>query len=323
MDIVRHGLAAFAVTLALTGGVQAQAWPNKPIRWIVPYTPGGYTDLMSRLVGQKVADALGVTVVFENRPGANAIIGTDFVAKAPPDGYTFGTVIAAHAVNATLNPKLPYDTLKDFSYVSLMSSAPLIIIANKSVPANSIPELIALAKSKPGALSFASSGVGAAAHLTMEMFKSRMGLDMVHVPYKGTAGALQDTVAGNIAVMFDIVGPLMPQVTAGNVKALGLAAKEQIAAAPGVKTIIEQGVPDFVSGTWAGIIAPAATPKEIVDRVAAEAKKALADPAMKQKLAEQGIVAVGNTPDEFRAFVGDEIAKWAKVIKDANIKMGE
>jgi len=316
-------LAAIGIALAMSGSAFAQNWPSKPIRWIVPYTPGGYTDLMSRLVGQKVADALGVTVVFENRPGANAIIGTDVVAKAAPDGYTFGTVIAAHAVNATLNPKLPYDTLKDFTYVSLMSSAPLIIIANKNVPANSIPELVALAKSKPGSLSFASSGVGAAAHLTMEMFKSRMGIDMVHVPYKGTAGALQDTVAGNIQVMFDIVGPLMPQVTAGNVKALGLAAKEQIPAAPGVKTIVEQGVPDFVSGTWAGIIAPAGTPKEIVDRVAAEAKKALADPAMKQKLTDQGIVAVGSTPDEYRAFVSDEIAKWAKVIQDANIKAVE
>ena len=235
MDILRRGLAALAITLALTGSTLAQGWPNKPIRWIVPYTPGGYTDLMSRLVGQKVADALGVTVVFENKPGANAIIGTDAVVKAAPDGYTFGTVIAAHSVNVTLNPKLPYDTMKDITYVSLMSSAPLIIIANKSLPANNIQELIALAKSKPGSLSFASSGVGAAAHLTMEMFKARLGLDMVHVPYKGTAGALQDTVAGNINVMFDIVGPLMPQVTAGNVKALGLAAKEPIPAAPGVK----------------------------------------------------------------------------------------
>ncbi len=315
--------AALGFTAALCGSAFAQAWPSKPIRMIVPYTPGGYTDLMARTVGQKVADALGVSIVFENKPGANAIIGTDIVAKAAPDGYTFGTVIAAHSVNPTLNPKVPYDTMKDFTYVSLMSVAPLIIIANKTLPANNIQELIALAKQKPGTLNFASSGVGAAAHLTMEMFKARMGLDMVHVPYKGTAGALQDTVAGNINVMFDIVGPLMPQVTAGNVKALGLAAKEQIPAAPGVKTIIEQGVPDFVSGTWAGIIAPAGTPKEIVDRVAAEAKKALSDPTTKQRLADQGIVAVGNTPDEFRAFVTEEVARWAKVIKDANIKMTE
>src|SRR3954462_15050974 len=184
MKIFSRGLAALAITAALTGSALAQAWPSKPIRWIVPYTPGGYTDLMARLVGQKVADGLGVTVVFENKPGANAIIGPDVVAKAPPDGYTFGTVIAAHAVNATLNPKLPYDTLKDFSYVSLMSVAPLIIIANNALPANNIKELVALAKQKPGELNFASSGVGAAAHLTMELFKSRLGLDMVHVPYK-------------------------------------------------------------------------------------------------------------------------------------------
>jgi tripartite-type tricarboxylate transporter receptor subunit TctC len=321
MTIARRGLAALAITVALSTSAFAQGWPNKPIRMVVPYTPGGYTDLMARTVGQKISEALGQPIIFENRPGANAIIGTDVVAKSPPDGYTFGTVIAAHAVNATLNPKLPYDTMKDFTYVSLMSVAPLIIIANNALPANNIKELVALAKAKPGELNFASSGIGAAAHLTMEMFKARMGIDMQHVPYKGTAGALQDTVGGRINVMFDIVGPLMPQVKAGNVKALGLAAREQIPSAPGVPTIIEQGVPDFVSGTWAGIIAPAGTPKEIVDRIAAEAKKALADPAMKAKLAEQGIVAVGNTPDEYRAFVAEEIARWAKVIKDAGIKM--
>ena len=314
-------VAAFSILLASAGHSLAQGWPNRPIRMVVPYTPGGYTDLMARLVGQKISEALGQPIVFENKPGANAIIGTDVVAKAAPDGYTFGTVIAAHAVNATLNPKLPYDTLKDFTYVSLMSVAPLIMIAHPSLPANNVKELVALAKSKPGQLNFASSGVGAAAHLTMEMFKSRTGIEMQHIPYKGTAGALQDTVGGQINVMFDIVGPLMPQVRSGNAKAIVVTAKERIPAAPDVPTMAEQGVPDFVSGTWAGIIAPAGTPKEIVDRVAAEAKKALADPAMKAKLAEQGIVAVGDGPDEFRVFVTDEIARWSKVITDAGIKM--
>jgi tripartite-type tricarboxylate transporter receptor subunit TctC len=314
-------VAAFSILLASAGHSLAQGWPNRPIRMVVPYTPGGYTDLMARLVGQKISEALGQPIVFENKPGANAIIGTDVVAKAAPDGYTFGTVIAAHAVNATLNPKLPYDTLKDFTYVSLMSVAPLIMIAHPSLPANNVKELVALAKSKPGQLNFASSGVGAAAHLTMEMFKSRMGIEMQHIPYKGTAGALQDTVGGQINVMFDIVGPLMPQVRSGNAKAIVVTAKERIPAAPDVPTMAEQGVPDFVSGTWAGIIAPAGMPKEIVDRVAAEARKALADPAMKAKLAEQGIVAVGDGPDEFRVFVTDEIARWSKVITDAGIKM--
>ena len=316
-----RAVTALAIVLGCAGGAPAQGWPNRPIRMIVPYTPGGYTDLMARLVGQKISEALGQPVIFENKPGANAIIGTDVVAKAAPDGYTFGTVIAAHAVNATLNPKLPYDTLKDFSYVSLMSVAPLIMIAHPSLPANNVQELIALAKAKPGQLNFASSGVGAAAHLTMEMFKSRTGIDMLHIPYKGTAGALQDTIGGRINMMFDVVGPLMPQVRSGNAKAIVVTAKERIPAAPDVPTMAEQGVPDFVSGTWAGIIAPAGTPKEIVDRVAAEARKALADPALKEKLVEQGIVAVGSTPEEFRAFVEEEITRWSKVITDAGIKM--
>jgi tripartite-type tricarboxylate transporter receptor subunit TctC len=321
VKVLFRAIAALAIVLACASGVQAQGWPNRPIRMIVPYTPGGYTDLMARLVGQKISDALGQTIVFENKPGANAIIGTDVVAKAAPDGYTFGTVIAAHAVNATLNPKLPYDTLKDFSYVSLMSVAPLIMIAHPSLPANNVQELIQLAKAKPGELNFASSGVGAAAHLTMEMFKSRTGIDMVHIPYKGTAGALQDVIGGRINVMFDVVGPLMPQVRSGLAKSIVVTAKERIPAASDVPTMAEQGVPDFVSGTWAGIIAPAGTPKEIVDRISAEAKKALADPALQAKLVEQGIVAVGSTPEEFRSFVGEEIARWGKVITDAGIKM--
>ncbi len=321
MKYLFRALAAFAIVLTCAGGALAQGWPTRSIRMVVPYTPGGYTDLMARLVGQKISEAIGQPIIFENKPGANAIIGTDVVAKAAPDGYTFGTVIAAHAVNATLNPRLPYDTMKDFTYVSLMSVAPLIMIAHPSVPANNLKELIALAKAKPGELNFASSGIGAAAHLTMEMFKSRAGINMQHIPYKGTAGALQDTVGGQINVMFDIIGPLMPQVRSGNVKALVVTAKERVPAAADVPTMAEQGVPDFVSGTWAGIIAPAGTPKEIVDRIAAEAKKALADPAMKAKLAEQGIVAVGGTPDEFRAFVAEEISSWKKVITDANIKM--
>jgi tripartite-type tricarboxylate transporter receptor subunit TctC len=321
VKVLFRAIAALAIVLACASGVQAQGWPNRPIRMIVPYTPGGYTDLMARLVGQKISDALGQTIVFENKPGANAIIGTDVVAKAAPDGYTFGTVIAAHAVNATLNPKLPYDTLKDFSYVSLMSVAPLIMIAHPSLPANNVQELIQLAKAKPGELNFASSGVGAAAHLTMEMFKSRTGIDMVHIPYKGTAGALQDVIGGRINVMFDVVGPLMPQVRSGLAKSIVVTAKERIPAASDVQTMAEQGVPDFVSGTWAGIIAPAGTPKEIVDRVSAEAKKALADPALQAKLVEQGIVAVGSTPEEFRSFVAEEIARWGKVIPDAGIKM--
>ncbi|MDB5502513.1 MAG: tripartite tricarboxylate transporter family receptor [Tardiphaga sp.] len=321
MKTLFRALGAFAILTACAGGAEAQGWPNRPIRMVVPYTPGGYTDLMARLVSQKMSEALGQPFVIENKPGANAVIGTDSVAKAAPDGYTFGTVIAAHAVNVTLNPKLPYDTLKDLSYVSLMSVAPLILITHPSVPVTNIKELIALAKAKPGQLNFASSGIGSAAHLTMEMLKSREGINLQHIPYKGTSGALQDTVGGSVNMMFDVVGPLMSQVRSGLAKAIVVTAKERVPAAGDVPTMAEQGVPDFVSGTWAGIIAPAGTPKDIVDRVSAEAKKALADPELKKKLDDQGIVAVGSTPEEFRAFVVEEIARWNKVITDAGIKM--
>lgn len=321
MKSLPRALGALAVLLACAGSAQAQGWPNRPIRMVVPYTPGGYTDLMARLVSEKMAVALGQPIVIENKPGANAVIGTDSVAKAAPDGYTIGTVIAAHAVNATLNPKLPYDTMKDLAYVSLMSVAPLILIAHPSLPANNMKELIALAKSRPGQLNFASSGIGSAAHLTMEMLKSREAINLQHIPYKGTSGALQDTVGGQINVMFDVIGPLMSQVRAGNAKAIAVTAKERIPAAADVPTMAEQGVTDFVSGTWAGIVAPAGTPKEIVDRISLEAKKALADPDLRKKLDDQGIVAVGSSPEEYRTFVGDEIVRWRKVITDAGIKM--
>ena len=323
MNRIIRVLGALAIVTVTAGSAQAQGWPNRPIRMVVPYTPGGYTDLMARLVSQKMSEALGQTFVIENKPGANAAIGTDSVAKAAPDGYTFGTVIAAHSVNPTLNPKLPYDTMKDFTYVSLTSVAPLILIAHPSVPASNMKELIALAKAKPGTLNFASSGIGSAAHLTMEMLKSREGINLQHIPYKGTAGALQDLVGGQISVMFDVIGPLMSQVTPGNAKALAVTAKARVPAAANVATMTEQGVPDFVSGTWSMIIAPAGTPKEIVDRISLEAKKALSDPDLKKKLEDQGIVAMGSTPDEARAFVTEQIALWKKVIVEANIKLPE
>lgn len=310
-----------ASTCAASAQNSAQGWPNRSIRMVVPYTPGGYTDMMARLVSEKVAASLGQSIVIENKPGANAAIGTDIVAKAAPDGYTFGTVIAAHSVNPSLKPNLPYNTEKDFTYVSLMSVAPLILIATPSLPAKNMQEFIALAKAKPGTLNFASSGIGSAAHLTMEMLKSREGINLQHVPYKGTAGALQDTVGGQINVMFDIIGPLMEQVRGGNAKALGVAAKERVPAAGDTPTLNEQGVKDFASGTWAGIVAPAGVPKEIVERMSAEVKKALADPELKKKLEQQGIVAMGTTPDEFKAFVAEEIARWKQVITAANIKI--
>jgi tripartite-type tricarboxylate transporter receptor subunit TctC len=326
MKRAKHWAVLFAVALGCAGATSsalAQAWPNRPIRMIVPYTPGGYTDYMARQVSQKLSETLGQPIIIENKPGANSVIGADAVAKAAPDGYTFGTVIAAHAANATLNPKLPFDTMKDFTYVSLMSVAPLIMVAHPSTPASNVQELIALARKEPGKLNFASSGIGAAAHLTMEMFKSRVGINMQHVPYRGTSPALQDIIGGRVNVMFDVVGSLMPHVRSGALKAIVVTAKERMPAAAEVPTMAESGVPDFVSGTWAGVIAPRGVPKEIVTRVAGEIAKILAQPAMREQLAALGYEAVGNTPDEYEAFMREEIAQWAKVIKDAGIKTEE
>ncbi|MCC7348683.1 MAG: tripartite tricarboxylate transporter substrate binding protein, partial [Variibacter sp.] len=217
-------------------------------------------------------------------------------------------------------PKLPYDVQKDFTYVSLMSVAPLMMAARKDLPANTVQELIALAKSQPGKLNFASSGIGAAAHLTMELFKARTGINMVHVPYKGTAPAMTDLLGGRVDVMFDTVSAFNTHVEAGTVKALAVTARARMPAAPKVPIMAEAGVPDFASGTWAVLLAPAGVPKEIVARVAGEVQKILRDPAMKAQLEKLGYEAVGNTPEECSQFVRDEVTKWAKVIKDADIK---
>ncbi len=320
--LLRLSAGTIAVPLAART-TRAQAYPSRPIRMVVPYTPGGYTDFMARTVGQKLSEALGQPLVYENRPGANSVIGADVIAKAAPDGYTFGTVIAAHAVNASLNPKLPYDTLNDFTYVSLMSIAPLIMVAHPALPASNVQELIALAKAKPGALNFASSGIGAAAHLTMELFKSRVGVDMVHVPYRGTAPALTDLIGGRVNVMVDTVGAMMPHVKAGTIKALVITARERMAVAAGVPIMAEAGVPDFVTGTWAALIAPARLPAPISERVSGEVARILREPDMRERLATYGYEPAGYSPAETMQFMRDEVERWARVVKEAGIRMEE
>jgi tripartite-type tricarboxylate transporter receptor subunit TctC len=303
--------------------VSAQTYPAKPVRLIVPYTPGGFTDTMARTVGDKLASALRQPTMIENKPGANGIIGADLVAKSPPDGHTLGMVIAAHSANATLYPKLPFDTVKDFTYVSLVGVTPLILVASTGVPANSIRELIAYAKANPGKVNFASSGIGAAAHLTMEYFMSVTGTKMVHVPYKGTAPALTDLLGGQIGVMFDSPSSMMPHVKAGKIKALGIASEKRIAVAPDVPTVIEGGVPGFVSGSWAMLVAPANTPKEVVTRLSSEVGKIVRSPEIREKFASMGVLPVGNSPDEAAEFLRTEMAKWSKIIKEANVKLDD
>jgi len=314
-------IAALLLALAASLPAAAQTYPTKPIKWIVPYTPGGITDSVTRLVTQKLQDALGQPVVIENKPGANSQIGADLVAKSPPDGYSFVTVIAAHAANATLYAgKLPFDTTKSFAPVSLVAIAPLILTVTNSFPAKDMKELIAYAKANPDKISFGSSGVGAAAHLTTELLKQTADIHMVHVPYKGTAPALTALISGDIQVLVDTPSSLMPHVRAGKIRALGMFSAKRVSGATEVPTVAEAGGPAIESSTWVMFLAPAGTPKEIVQRVSTETAKIVNSPEMKGRFEQLGIEAVGNTPEQAAVFLGDEIAKWAKVINTAGVK---
>jgi tripartite-type tricarboxylate transporter receptor subunit TctC len=319
MKRLPHLLTACA-SLVMCTLVHGQTFPAKPVRVIVPYPPGGITDGMTRTVALEMARSFAQTFVVDNRPGANSILGVELLAKANADGYTLGTVIAAHAANQTLYPKLPYDSIKSFEQVSLLGTAPLVLCATNSLAANSVKELVELAKSRPGQLTFGSSGIGAAAHLTSELLQTTAGIKMVHVPYKGTAPALQDLMGGQISVMMDTPLSLMPQVRAGKIKVIGMASAKRIAAAPDVPTLTEGGVP-VVGGTWVGMLAPAGTPRAIVDALARAAGAAVRKPEINDRFVQLGIDPVGSNSPEFTAFLRAEVAKWAKVIQDANVKI--
>ena len=312
-------LLALLLLLPLTA--YAQSYPTKPIRWIVPYTGGGITDVVTRVVTHKMSGPLGQQIVVDNRPGANSILGSDLAAKATPDGYTMLTVIAGYAANVTLyQGKLPFDPKKDLVPVSLAGIAPLIMTANNNLPAKDVKELIAYAKANPGKLNFGSSGIGAAAHLTTELFKQTAGIDMVHIPFKGTAPALQAEMANDIQILVDVPSTLMPHVRGGKIKALAMFSKERIPGAQEVPTMAEAGGPPIESSTWVLFMAPGGTPRAIVDRLAAEAKKAINESEIKDRFNQIGIVPVGNSPAEAAKFLDDEVAKWAKVITTAGVK---
>jgi tripartite-type tricarboxylate transporter receptor subunit TctC len=310
-----------ALVLALPLAAQAQSYPSKPIRWVVPYTGGGITDVVTRVVTQKIGASLGQPIVVDNRPGANSILGADLVAKAAPDGYTVLTVIAAHAANATLYAgKLPFDPVKSFAPVSLAGIAPLILTANNGFPAKDVKELIAHAKANPGKVNFGSSGIGAAAHLTTELLKQTAGIDMVHVPYKGTAPALAALMANDIQILVDVPSTLMPHVRGGRIKALAMFSSSRIPGAAEVATMAEAGGPALESSTWVLFLAPAATPREIVNRLSAETARAINQSDIKDRFNQIGIEPVGNSPEQAAKFLDAEIAKWSKVITTAGVK---
>jgi len=312
---------SIALVLGLPLSGLAQAWPNKPIKWIIPYTPGGITDNATRMVVQKVQEQTGWNIVIENKPGANSILGADLAARATPDGYTFLTVIGAHAANATLYAgRLPYDVVKSFAPVSLVGIAPLVMVVNNNLPVKDIKELVAYSKANPGKVAFGSSGVGAAAHLTQELFKQVTGADMLHVPYKGTAPALSDLMGGSLQVLTDTASAMMPHVRSGKIKPVAVFSNKRIPGAAEVPTIVESGGPALEGSTWVLFLAPAATPRDIVNRLSQETAKAIRSPELKARFEALGIESVGSTPEQAGKFLDEEIVKWAKVIKAADVK---
>jgi len=322
---IPHAVMALVSALALLAPhvhAQAPAYPTKPIRIVVPFPPGGATDILARDVAQKLSEAWGQQVIVDNRPGAGGNIGSELVAKAAPDGYTLemGTV-GTHAINASLYAKMPYDHIRDFVPVILVAGVPNVLVVNPSVPVNSVQELIAYAKANPGKLNFASSGSGTSIHLSGELFKVMAGVQMTHVPYKGSAPAVQDLIGGQVQLMFDNLPPSLPQIKAGKLRALAVTSATRAPALPDTPTIAEAGLPGFEASSWFGLLAPAGTPPAIVAKLNAEVAKWLATPEAREKLARQGANAAGGTPEDFAKHIAAETAKWAKVVKDSGAKV--
>jgi tripartite-type tricarboxylate transporter receptor subunit TctC len=310
------------LVLIIATAASAQSYPDKSVRMVVPFAAGaGSNDIMARLVAQKLSDALGQQFVVDNRPGASGIIGTDIVAKAPPDGYTVLMMSLTFTVNPSLFSKLPYDTVRDLIPVTMVASAPLMLVVHPSVPAKSVTEFIAYAKANPGKLNFGSGGPGTTPHLAGEMIKTMAGIQVTHIPYKGGAPALTDLVAGQIQFMCENIPGTLPFAKAGKLRALAVTDLKRSPLLPELPTLDEAGLKGYQIVGWNGLFVPAGTPQPIVNRLNAEVVKALALPDVKDRLATLGADAVGDTPQHFAVFIKAEIPKWAKVVKDAGLKI--
>ena len=312
---------AIAMSGALCSVVLAQSYPAKPIRLIVPYAPGGGVDIVARTTAQELIKRLGQQVIVENRTGAGGNIGSDAVAKAAPDGYTLLMASPANTINPSLYAKMPYDPARDLVAIALVGSVPAVLVANRSLPAHSIKQLVALAKSKPGALTYGSGGSGTTEHLAGEMFKSAAGIDLLHVPYKGGAQVMVDLIAGQIALMFSNQLAVLPHIKSGRMKALGVASNERSAVLPDVPTFTESGFPDLKVSVWWGVMGPAAIPKEIVTQLNRQIVAALASPEMKDRLESMSARPLGGTPEQFAAFFNEETSRWARVVKASGAKV--
>jgi len=318
---IRSRLALACVLALAAFAALAQGYPNRPIHLIVPWPPTGTVDILGRTLGQKLGENMAQSVIIDNRAGANGIIGSDAGAKSAPDGYTLVVDnITGHAINATLQAKMPFDSLRDFAHVSLLAWVPDGIVSLPSLPAKNVQELIALAKARPGKLTYASFGVGSSGHLAGELFKMMAGVDMLHVPYKGGGPAIADLLAGQVSIYYPVLPSVVSLVKADRLRLLAVTGAQRTAAMPDVPTVAESGLPGFEASNWFGLMAPAGTPPEIVGRLNAEAAKVLQDAEVRKKLATLGFEIKTSTPQEFTTLLRNETEKWAKVIKTSGVR---
>ncbi len=312
-------LLALCLVLA-SPAIAADEFPSKPIRLIVPFPPGGPNDIIARVVGQRMSDIFKQPVIIDNRGGQAGVLGTDAVAKAAPDGYTIGIVSASAIVISPSMEKIAYDPQKDLQPITLVATVPEMLVVAKDVPATNMAELVALAKAQPGKLNFASAGIGGLPHLAGELFKLTAKIDIVHVPYRGAAPAINDLLGQQVQMTFLDLPVILPQIKAGNLKPIALGARERASQAPDVPTTAEVGMPDLLIENWYGMVGPAGLPREVLDRINRVAVEAMSDPSIKDKLADQGLTLVPQTPEEFRAFIATDAIRWANVVKKAGLE---
>lgn len=317
---MQRRIFTLAAALALALPTFAQTFPTKPMTIVVPASPGGAIDLAARLIGQKFTEAWGQPVVIENKTGATGVIGTDFVAKAAPDGHTLALVASSHAINPSMFKKLPFDTVKGFEPVAQTHTVPLVLVVAPDSAFKTMQDVIAFGKKNPGQLSFASSGNGGAPHFSGELFQSMAGLQMQHIPYKGSTLAHPDLMSGRVSIMFDTLAATSAQIKGGKLRALAVTTAKRLPALPDVPTVAEAGLPGYETSTWGGLLAPAGTPKATVAKLAAETTRILALPDVRERMLAAGVEPVGGTPEQFAAFIGSEMVKWGKVAQAAGIQ---